>query len=493
MKIVKIIMTRLVPISVLVLVLGFPAGADDDFQTWMQEQTSSFTTYKDERDREFVGFLKKQWEAFEVSKGLVRDEVPKPVDMPVAPVQPAGKILPYGKKIKIPSAAPAAVPEIKKPVVTRPPPDILSMKVRLDLSFYKTPISIYVDPGFKVKRAEAVTRETIAAFWDRMSQNEYELFISQALAYKKQLKLNDWGYHQLLYEAGRKVHGGSRPMAGLFVWFMSLKTGYESRLGYKNNRVYLLYPSQSKLYSIPYLTFSGKRYYALTFNEAPEHFKSLFTHKGKYPEADKSMDYGMRQSPELNLTPMQRQLDFTYRGKPHSISIEFNRNLIDFFEFYPLTDIRLYFSAEISMETERSIMSEFKPLLDGKSETEAVDMLLRVVQTGFKYKTDDNQFNRENYLLPEETLFYPYSDCEDRSFIFAYLVKRLVGLDVIGIGYPGHVATAVRFSSEVSGDHVIVGKKRFTICDPTYINAGAGMTMPQFRGVEPEVISKAYP
>jgi len=116
-----------------------------------------------------------------------------------------------------------------------------------------------------------------------------------------------------------------------------------------------------------------------------------------------------------------------------------------------------------------------------------------VVQTGFKYQTDDNQFNRENYLLPEETLFYPYSDCEDRSFIFAYLVKRLIGLEVIGLGFPGHVATAVGFSSHVPGDHVVVNNKKFTVCDPTYINAVAGMTMPQYRGTTPEVIHGVHP
>ena len=325
-------MARLAPIVVLVLILGFPAGADDDFQKWMQEETASFTTYKDERDREFIGFLKQQWKEFGVSKGLVRDEVPKPAVIPVAPVQPVRPISPSDKKIKIPKPLPPPVPdkpsvlpdeppyvpEIKKPVVTKPPPDNLKTKNRLALSFYKTPISLYVDPAFNVEPAGAVTRESITAFWDRMSQTEYELFVSQALACKKQLRLNDWGYHQLLYEAGRKIHGDVRHMAVLFVWYMSLKTGYESRLGYKDNRVYLLYPSLSKLYGIPYLTFSEKRYYALTFNEPADHFKTLFTHKGKYPDANKPMDYRMKMSPGLHLTPMSRKLDFTYKGKPHS-------------------------------------------------------------------------------------------------------------------------------------------------------------------------------
>ena len=486
-------MIRLLPIAILVLFLGFPVRAENEFQSWMQGQTTSFMTYKDERDREFVGFLKKQWKEFEMSKGLVRDEVPKPVDLPVAPVQPVRQILPSDKKIKIPALVPEVPPDLKKPVVTKPSPDILKTKNQLNFLFYQTPISIYVDPGFKMERPGKITRESIASFWEKMSHTDYELFVTQPRPLKNKLKHNDWGYHQLLYEVGRKIHDDLRNTAVLFVWFMSSKTGYESRLGYKNNRVYILYPSLNKLYGIPYLTFSGKRYYALTFNEEADPFKTLFTPKGKYPEADKPLDYGIRTSPGLNLIPMYRKLDFEYKGEPYSISIVVNRNLIDFYKFYPLTDIRLYFVAGISKETELSIVSEFKPLIVGRTEIDAVDMLLRVVQTGFHYKTDDNQFNRENYLLPEETLFYPYSDCEDRSFIFAYLVKRLMGLDVIGLGYPGHVATAVRFSSEVKGDHVIVNNEKFVVCDPTYINAVVGMTMPQFKHTKPEVIFSAHP
>ena len=81
---------------------------------------------------------------------------------------------------------------------------------------------------------------------------------------------------------------------------------------------------------------------------------------------------------------------------------------------------------------------------------DAVNVLLRFVQTGFSYLTDSEQFGREKFMFPEETLSYPYSDCEDRSFLFAYLVSSLLGLDVIGLDYPGHVATAVKFSSPVS-------------------------------------------
>jgi hypothetical protein len=130
----------------------------------------------------------------------------------------------------------------------------------------------------------------------------------------------------------------------------------------------------------------------------------------------------------------------------------------------------------------------FKDVLEGKSEKEAVDYLLGFSQKAFSYKTDDDQLGREKYMLPEETLWYPYSDCEDRSFLFAYLVRGILKLDVVGLNYPGHVATAVRFSENVSGDYVVVNNPKYIVCDPTYINASAGMAMPKFKQQTPTVV-----
>ena len=126
--------------------------------------------------------------------------------------------------------------------------------------------------------------------------------------------------------------------------------------------------------------------------------------------------------------------------------------------------------------------------MKGMDEQTAVNFLLRFVQTSLRYKTDEGQFGKENYLFPEETLHYPYSDCEDRSILFAWLVHTLLGMDVVGLDYPGHVATAVRFKGKVSGDAVMHNGKRYVVADPTYINASAGMAMPAFKKNKPGVI-----
>ena len=62
--------------------------------------------------------------------------------------------------------------------------------------------------------------------------------------------------------------------------------------------------------------------------------------------------------------------------------------------------------------------------------------------------------------------------------MFSHLVRDLVGLDVVLVFYPGHLAAAVCFNEDVKGDYLMLGKRKFTIADPCYKRARAGSTMP---------------
>jgi hypothetical protein len=124
----------------------------------------------------------------------------------------------------------------------------------------------------------------------------------------------------------------------------------------------------------------------------------------------------------------------------------------------------------------------------GKDALQAVEELLNWVQTAFIYKYDNEVWGRDRAFFPEETIYYPYCDCEDRSILFSRIVRDLIGLDVVLIYYPGHLATAVHFPTDVNGDYVMINGKRYIIADPTYIGASVGRTMPKMDNAAAKVI-----
>jgi hypothetical protein len=67
-------------------------------------------------------------------------------------------------------------------------------------------------------------------------------------------------------------------------------------------------------------------------------------------------------------------------------------------------------------------------------------------------------------------------------------VRDLLGLNVILVFYPGHLATAVEFNTPIEGDYILLNGKHFTVCDPTYIGAPPGATMPDMDNQTAKVI-----
>ena len=67
-------------------------------------------------------------------------------------------------------------------------------------------------------------------------------------------------------------------------------------------------------------------------------------------------------------------------------------------------------------------------------------------------------------------------------------MSELLGNKVILLDFPGHICTAVQLNTELDADRVEYNGVQYTVCDPTYINATAGMLMPNFADVQPEVI-----
>ena len=61
-------------------------------------------------------------------------------------------------------------------------------------------------------------------------------------------------------------------------------------------------------------------------------------------------------------------------------------------------------------------------------------------------------------------------------------------MGVIGLDYPGLVATTARFSEYVPGDYVAFEGTRYVICDPIYVNATVGLEMPNFGSASQKTI-----
>ena len=508
---------------ILLLTLIGTAGfrAQDDYQKWLKEQQKQYRQFLEEEDKKFLEFLQKDWKEFQVFQGLVPDEKPKPVKMPeyippadepkkfeVEPEQKEPQI-PEVKtkeevkpKEEIPLKQPEIEPEkIEAPVKIRetktvtetgfPKIDPIKSALNLNLNYFGVDSQFKLDKNLRLKIPGKIDNESIGDFWGEISTKNYKDLITQAQYYKDKMRLNDWGYFLLIKKIGDELYSDSQDEKHLFIWFILNKSGYKTKVGLIGDKVFLFVPTRNKIFGVPFFRTSDdrERLYAINFDKLESSIGgSIYTYEGDYPGAVKLLDMNIYESPVIEKNIQEKILKFSYEGEEYEVPIKYNKSLIDFYEYYPYSNLDIYFNAPVDEATRASLLVPLKKIIGGKSEPVAANMLLRFAQKAFEYKTDGPNFGREKPLFAEETLFYDYSDCEDRSILFSYLIRNLLGLEVIGLDYPGHIATAVKFNVEVSGDYITSNGKKYLICDPTYIGAYIGMCMPNFKGVKLEGI-----
>jgi len=451
---------------------------------FMDRMQKEFDDYVKQKDQEYAAYLKKQWEQMNIMKGIEPPVKPKP---PVAPEYKPETVR-EGQWTKMPALKPTmnvkkeTAKQIKIPMVQKSEEETYN-KTNMTFGFFGIRIVLDYDQMVKIDPPAVINPSSISGFWEKLSGTNYNGLIDQLQSYKTTMNLNDWAYYLLIQKFAQALYPASPSGEDLLVWGLMTRSGFKTRVAYANNKLSVLIPSKYTLYSKSFFTSDGLNYYFMR-----DIGTSIYTYDKDYPDANSLVDFSISSPLSLSKEVSQKSLSFNYLNKPYSFNFYFNKNLIDFYKDYPQADLNVYFDAPVSAETKESVLENFKPVIEGMSEQEAIGFLLRFVQTAFKYETDQQQFAKEKFFFPEEIFFYPYSDCEDRSIFFAYLVKTLLNNKVIGIEYPSHISTAVQFNSDVEGDYVMYKGEKYIIADPTFENAPVGMAMPEFRNVEGKII-----
>jgi len=451
------------------------------YEEYLHSQEEAFSSYKDERDKEFSSFLNKEWKVYKASQGLSAYEEEKPKKISIAKKQ---KVIQLKKRIDV-VLQPLEKKKTKsyQKIIIRPDTRHLKM---LYTSYFGVELVLHYDASVLFSTKGSVSKESIKKAWDHLAKSKYETVLKELNEISSTLKLNDWGRYQLVRHVASKLYLHSNE-ALLFSWFTLLKMDYDARIAFQNHRVILLLPVRSKLYSTVYYSFNNKKYYALDYY-AKGTLGSVMSYDNVYKGARKSLDFRLTKQPLFASKPVVKQFHFEVDNHLISLSLKYDENLLHFFQTYPQVSYEDYFSSLDANILKHSIKASFRPLLEGKSESEALDLLLSFVQHAFKYKVDTEQFDKEKVMFASETIFYPYSDCEDRAILFSYLVKVLLDKDVVGLKYTDHMSTAVFIDEKVKGEYIRVKKRNYIVADPTYVNARLGMSQPKYFGIKPYLI-----
>lgn len=495
---------------VFIMTINIVAQTHNEYQKWLEKERAKrkeyvekrkkdYADYRNKRNAAFCEFLKKQWTSYQVVKGIKKDTIPKPT-LPI-------KISKEERKaplVKVPSIVGVVPNSVPNP----PLPTLKDLNIVVDTSVIlydrktsvpkerDTAITPFIKPVDKhtfvflgqvinylpeklAISLNTIDEQGISHAWKITSKDQQvDRCLKACLHAKEKYQLCDWAYVELCKQVPRSYANLSSNQILFLQAYLLAQTGFEMRLARQNDQLLLLMPTTVKMYSTPYFKMSGARYYIVN---------GIYT-KGSIQSYNKSLDY-VGHHVNLRVDNPMKLSSTTFSSKELKarkypwvkLEVASNKALINFYKSYPQSDWSIYPQSVVEPRLLNELDSVMPTILGGLSSKDQINSLLNFVQTAFKYQTDDDQFGREKPFFIEETFYYPYCDCEDRSTLFAFLVRRYLKLDVVLINYPNHMATAVNTKGVISGDYIEYKGTKYTICDPTFINAPAGKCMPQFK------------
>ncbi|MFZ9700050.1 MAG: hypothetical protein ACO3AF_03100 [Flavobacteriales bacterium] len=333
-----------------------------------------------------------------------------------------------------------------------------------------------VAPGFEAPSG-AINDKVIAAAYAQWISRDQEQLLGYFKLSQKKFNLNDWALLLLVRKVSDKL-GYSRTQASVFEWFYLTQLGYDAILMYSDREVVTGICFAEKVYG-RFLEKDGKRYSMPDWAPA----KPYYTYQNQNAYASKPIEFKNLGAVQIGEQGKERQFDFKVFGNQYSMPIRYNAERVQLYASLPQSEIPFYLSnraAEswLSEANSRRIAAELSRL---PRPMDKLRFLHAMVLQGIPYKTDQEQFGKEKFCLTEETLHYPFADCEDRTFLLNRLIQTFTNWKTVGIRFPNHLALAVELEPETGMDVLRYKGRKWVYCDPTYFGADVGRVPAQYQ------------
>ena len=446
-------------------------GADQETASWFGKQMAKLGNLFKSKNRKVPDVLQPKPEP----QAKKKVEEKKPVEMTVQEVIKPEPVTPQ----------PEPLAEVKEETFRQ------NNYMKFDVFGTECKVRIGENCLFKLKDVSSDAVADVIA--EEFPKPQYDNMLYDCLQERKRHDFSDWAYYQMLLVLTRKFYGEGTNEAVLAQAFLYSQSGYKMRLAHDDSHLYMLAATRHFIYNKLFFSLDGDWYFMLDGKQSEQ----LRICQASFPK-ESSLSLQISAAQRLAMNPSNERTLTSRKNPDFSFTIHSNKNYIDFLGTYPSSTVNnnfmtrwsMYANCPLDENIREQLYPQMKAKLQGKTELQQVQELLwwmhgnvdleGVIQDAncFLYRYDEDVWGIDRAFFGEETLFYPYCDCEDRSILLSHFVRDVVGLDVVLVYYPGHLAMAVHFNEPVEGDYVMCDGRKFVIVDPTYIGSRVGETMP---------------
>lgn len=478
--------------------------------------TESFDSYRQNISDEYRDYYQKEKKAFESFNQTV-DGIPNKVNpyqridiLPPKSVQvetiipeklvekirviPQQKILekekntlpegtPSGSQIKTVDVKNIDVTKLIAPVEIAKTPSIVTPKM-MQLSFFGASFPIEQNAIGFIKVLNV--NQTPSELAEEISQSNGALNKRLRLICDE-YRLNDWDKVLLVQALMNTLYkADEQKLKTIHAVDILRSFGYQVLLGEgEGNKLYFLMPSKQQIYSKSYIERDGNKFYLFAIDAHPRaDFKtSINFYRSSEDTKGIALDMTMHKDPKIGSNPKHVLLKWNFEKKNYSMTVSVNQELTALMDMYPQSGCDVYMQSRSGNDLIHLIATNLKRDISDNhlNNEQSVAFILRFSQQAFSYKTDFDAYGFERPLFVEQTILLPYSDCEDRAILLSQIYREALGIQSIGLQYPGHISLGVAF--EGKGDYYEAAGQKYYVTDGTYFYASPGVSQPSFKNV----------
>lgn len=461
--------------------------AQEDFRkqydAFRKGAVSEHKAFTDTVNAAFARAIGADWVKYDLEEGNTRQLRPDPETLPVAEGLPATySVVQVSEAVDTLSSQWPPTTEAAS-WVEREQDKTAYREIRF--LFYGAEQIVTVPKEYGTFHPKGISEKDVAAFWEALSQYNYNIILADCAKYRDICGYNDWAVLEWIQALSCALFPDNiYSEQTVFMIFLLNQDGLMTRMARSGDNLIGLFSAMQPVYARKFVVLDTYTFY-LTVPSLPA--SEIFTYNVSLMKPARPVDLRVRAP--LSIGTLEAYQTVTKESALFNTSIDLpvNQQLMRFYDAYPQTDVSVYARACPERRFAASLEVGLKIQLKGMAPAEAVEKLLAFVQTEFRYQTDAEQFGREKPFFPEENFVYPSNDCEDRAALFTYLVRTLTGCATVLLEYPDHICTAVRLPGERNGDHVVIGGENYYVCDPSYIGATVGMSMNKYKNLSVKV------
>ena len=347
------------------------------------------------------------------------------------------------------------------------------------VNFYGHVLDIPTEALHQVKSPSHINQQNI--HYSQRANNKLDLSptTSSIRVKAEQLNLDDFGVLMLCKRIAAQV-SRDKNQNEVILYNLLKELNYNVKLTYNNSISTFGQFNQNPAASV-YIMLNGERYSQLNFDN-----RKLQGNRFIYKESEQQFPVKRRSfvfegsAPKLNAKLGGRLFTWSFQGKAYQLKTVTNESLNEYLDDIPQFELgKSYLTMSASHEFKTSVLQPLETLMqDMHSLGQKADFLLHFVQKTLTYKSDYEQYGRENYNFPEETVNNQYSDCEDRTILLAYLCNELLNMESVMLHFEKdqHVCLGLKMPNRSNSWSFKYKDEPYIVAEPTGENLSLGKT-----------------